>query len=300
MHDNTPDEHIPLLKGVGFRHFNIEMSCFGDGLDDAAFFAQVEKTKRVLSETGTDGVLAHAVCGRLNRAPYEEIVKETVRHVRACDILGIPDLVVHPLYASEFHPRQMYEFNRQFYRDILAETKDSQTHLLIENFADTEVNGSCLCSGADMSDFLDYLGEDDRVGACWDTAHCSLSRAPRDDQYAGIKALGGRLRALHISDNFGMPNQHWHSFPFSGIINFDAVLCALAEIGYRGAFNYEASYIVREPWMPPKRRKEWTHPTDETFRPKLWAPPLSLKLKAEELLYETGKYMLEQYGLFEE
>ena len=42
--------------------------------------------------------------------------------------------------------------------------------------------------------------------------------------------------------NFG--NIHHHSWPFAGIINFDEVMIALKEVGYRGYFNFEASYTL--------------------------------------------------------
>ena len=293
------DEKIRLIGKSGFRHINLELTDDPGRLDGDDWEEKIERIRVALEESGTDCVLAHAVCERYGTMPYEEIVEETRRDIVACERLGIPDLVVHPLYPAGLGAAGIYSFNRQFYADLYATRPDTPVHLLVENMADTEFAPAVFSSGEELLDFLNYTG-DPRLGACWDTAHGNLNRPPRDDcQYTSIKALGDRLRALHVSDNFGK-GLHWHSFPFNGSINFDQVLCALTEIGYKGAFNFEASYIMRSSNFPPVRRKPWTHPTDPTFTPKLLEPSLELRMQAERLLYSTGKYLLEQYGVFED
>ncbi|MBR6748824.1 MAG: hypothetical protein IKM07_07775, partial [Clostridia bacterium] len=111
--------------------------------------------------------------------------------------------------------------------------------------------------------------------------------------------LGKYLRALHVSDNFSH-GLHWHSFPYSGIVNFDSIIYALIDMGYEGYFNFEAPYIVRPAYCCPLIRNDWKHPTRNEYQNLLTDPPLKLVMMAEELLYETGRHMLEQYGIFEE
>ena len=293
----TMPDRIRLIREAGFKHINLELTDATGRLDEDDWKDRVTAIKAALEESGADCVLAHAMCENLKEESYETIVAETLRDVTACETLGIPDLVVHPLYPEGVDRAGAVDYNRGFYAELLSASKGSPVRLLIENMADTECPVA-FSTGEEMAAFLDLVG-DDRLDACWDTAHGNLNDPPRTDQYSSIKALGDRLFALHVSDNFGK-RLHWHSFPFNGSINFDSILSALTEIGYRGAFNFEASYIMRNAKMPPVRRNKWTHPTDPAFVPKLADPPLELIMQAEKLLYATGKYVLEQYGCFED
>lgn len=293
----TMPDRIRLISKAGFRHINLELTDEVGRLDGDDWKDRVAAIAAALKESGADCVLAHATCENLNEESYDAIVSETLRDVSACETLGIPDLVVHPLYPEGKDRDGVVDFNRRFYSDLLSASKGSPVRLLIENMADTECEVG-FSTGEQMAAFLDLMGEE-RLGACWDTAHGNLNAPPRNDQYSSIKALGDRLFALHVSDNFGK-RLHWHSFPFNGSINFDSILAALTEIGYGGAFNFEASYIMRNAKMPPVHRNKWSHPTDPDFAPKLTDPPLELIMQAEKLLYATGKYLLEQYGCFED
>ena len=295
----TMPERIRLISEAGFKHINLELTDAVGRLDGDDWKEKVKEIKAALRDNGVDCVLAHATCENLKEATYDEIVSETLRDITACLELGIPDLVVHPLFPEGADRNGIFDYNRAFYRELLSSSKGSPVRLLVENTADTECAVPAFATGEDLSAFLDFVNED-RLGACWDTAHGNLNAPPRDNtQYESITALGSRLYALHVSDNFGR-RLHWHSFPFSGSVNFDSILSALTDIGYRGAFNFEASYIMRNATMPPVRRNKWTHPKDPGFVPKLTDPPLELIMQAEKLLYATGKYLLEQYGAFEE
>ena len=293
----TMPDRIRLIREAGFKHINLELTDETGRLDGDDWKERVDAIAKALKETGADCVLAHATCENLKEESYDSIVSETLRDVSACETLGIPDLVVHPLYPEGVDRAGAVDFNRGFYADLLSASKGSPVRLLIENMADVECEVA-FSTGEEMAAFLDLVG-DDRLCACWDTAHGNLNAPPRTDQYESITSLGDRLRALHVSDNFGR-RLHWHSFPFNGSVNFDSILVALTEIGFRGAFNFEASYIMRNAKMPPVRRNKWTHPTDPAFAPKLTDPPLELIMQAEKLLYATGKYVLEQYGCFED
>ena len=293
----TMPERIVQIAEAGFKHINLELTDAVGRLDGDDWKDRVAAIAAALKENGADCVLAHAMCENLREESYDTIVSETLRDVTACETLGIPDLVVHPLYPDGMDRADVVDFNRGFYSDLLSASRGSPVRLLIENMADVECEVG-FSTGEQMAAFLDLMGED-RLGACWDTAHGNLNAPPNHDQYVSIKALGNRLRALHVSDNFGK-KLHWHSFPFNGSINFDSILAALTEIGYTGAFNFEASYIMRNAKMPPVHRNKWTHPTDPAFVPKLNDPPLELIMQAEKLLYATGKYLLEQYGCFED
>ena len=295
----TMPERIRLISEAGFKHINLELTDAVGRLDGDDWETKIEEIRAALGAYGVDCVLAHATCEKLTEATYDEIVGETLRDAVACEKLGVRDLVVHPLYPDGADRDGIFDYNRAFYRELIASSKGSNVRFLIENMADVECAVPAFATGADMAAFLDFANED-RLGACWDVAHGNLNAPPRDNaQYESLTALGERLCALHVADNFGR-RLHWHTFPFNGSVNFDSVLSALRDVGYRGAFNFEASYVMRNATMPPVRRNKWTHPTDASFVPKLTDPPLELIMQAEKLLYATGKYLLEQYDAFED
>ncbi len=289
-------DSLRLLAKTRFKYFNIYFSGVNERLNGEDWERKVDAIAAAAKETGAGMVLAHAVCGS-RQMEYDGLVEESARAVRACERLGIPDCVVHPLYDPALNAREVCALNRQFYADIYSLCPGTAVHILTENSADIEVAGHAFASGADLTESLEYAGEP-RLGVCWDTSHCALNRPPRDNQYDGIKALGRHLRALHVSDNFA-DGRHWHTFPYNGVINFDSILCALLDIGYQGYFNFEAPYIVRETVCLPALRKSWDAPPPHAGEARLMEPPVHIKLMAEDMLYEIGRYMLEQYGVFE-
>ena len=289
-------DSLRLLAGTKFRYFNVYFSGANERLNGDDWERKVAAVAAAAKETGAGMVLAHAVCGS-RQMEYNGLVEESARAVRACGTLGIPDCVVHPLYDPALSSRDVFAMNRQYYLDIFSCCPGTTVHILTENSGDTEMPGQALSSGAELASFLDFTGED-RLGVCWDTAHCGLNRPPMDDQYRNIMTLGRAVRALHVSDNFA-DGRHWHSFPYNGVLNFDSILCALLDSGYQGYFNFEAPYIVRESVCLPALRKPWDAPPPHTGETRLMEPPVRIKLAAEDMLYEIGRWMLEQYGVFE-
>ena len=82
------------------------------------------------------------------------------------------------------------------------------------------------------------------------------------------------------------------------MINFDSVMQGLIDAKYDGYFTFEASYTLIHENNSPYTRQAWEY-NGETVR-KLISPPIELKRQAVDLLYETGKYILETYNCFEE
>lgn len=295
----STDKAIEWIAKSSFRHINVELAEDGEIMYDHGekWDAYIRSIKAALENSGANGVLAHSVSYRLRNSRYEEIVECAKRDVRACHELGIPDCVVHP-FSADLSMKELYRLNQRFYLDIIDGTKDCNVNVLTENGGDSEQTISFMTNGADIREFVDSVNRE-RFGVCWDVSHGNLNRPPKNDQYRNVFALGDKLRALHVSDNFGPGHYHHHNFPLAGVINFDSLICALIDIGYKGIFNFEASYTVRQPKMMPVSRNEWTPPEGRKHEDRL-RPTADLKLKAVELLYDIGKFMLDAYGIFEE
>ena len=76
--------------------------------------------------------------------------------------------------------------------------------------------------------------------------------------------------------------------------NYDEILSALIEIGYKGCFTMEADNVYYG------FRYLRAHPEAQKYGSRFAVPPLKLKEMSEKLLWETGKYILDTYGLYEE
>ena len=219
---------------------------------------------------------------------------ELTRSLRACAKLGIPQVVIHARWDFGIpYPDGMEKFfayNKGLYEGLFPVMEETGVKVLIENSCEANMGPACyFMTGRDMVDFLDFAGHP-LLGAVWDTGHANC-RGNR--QYDDLTALGGRLDGVHIHDNDGRCDEH--TAPFLGTTDWDSVIRGLADIDYKGYFTFECDNF-------PMRGGGWPYcrHNDEPETAKLQNPSLELKLMAENYLYETGKYLLEKYGICEE
>ena len=137
----------------------------------------------------------------------------------------------------------LYESVRERNRDIVGQLADhAKTEgvgIAIENICDKPAPRRRFGTTVDELLWLVEQTDPATVGVCWDVGHAHIAGL---DQYRAIKALGPSLRATHIQDNDGSADQH--RLPYEGTIDWSAVLRALREIDYRGAFNLEVGGAV--------------------------------------------------------
>ena len=299
------EEKVAYFKGTNFKYINLEQSgdtpeLRSENYDDWKSFA--ERCARVAEESGLEYVLSHAPClhnpvfealeDRSNEQ-YRANVRDIRRSIEVCNYLKIPHIVIHACASSSFTKETFYKYNTMFYNDLLDLAEKYGVTILTENW---DNDASLFSTGGQMREFIDSM-DHPLLGACWDTAHGNLAaNAKAIGQYENIIALGDKLQGLHISDNFG--NCHHHSWPFAGIINFDQVMQGLCDVGYKGYFNFEASYTILHHRNMPYHRKPWEHGGKTVTT--LLDPPIEIKQQAVDLLYNIGKYILETYDCFEE
>jgi sugar phosphate isomerase/epimerase len=56
-----------------------------------------------------------------------------------------------------------------------------------------------------------------------------------------IRALGGRVKTLHVSDGTGVQEKHWLPCSGKGVNDWVAILSALNDVGYSGPFMFEVA-----------------------------------------------------------
>jgi sugar phosphate isomerase/epimerase len=182
------------------------------------------------------------------------------------------------------------ERNVGIFKKLIPYAEKYGIRLLIENTGWT-VNNTNLSTADDLNEILDRI-DHPLFGVCWDTGHANLCDL---DQYAELKKLGSRLEGLHVHDNYGTraPGCDLHQFPYWGNVNFDGVISALLEIGYKGTFNFEVDNPVRRSGAIPFVK-------DGVEQKKLEMMSPALRQQMETFLFAIGKQMLEKYDCFEE
>ena len=293
------EEAIKSFRDSKFKYINLEQEAFVEELydeSDRGWKTLAERWGNAAEYAGVQFVASHAPCLRLFEKPGEELYRRNLlairNSIRVCSELGIDRIVVHTSQRRDFTGRELYEKNKKFYSELFDLMERYNIRVLTENWAVDEYH---LVTGADVCEFVEYI-DHPLLGICWDTAHGNISKRAREaGQYENIMACGDKLWGLHIADNFG--DCHHHSWPFAGSINFDSVMQGLVDVGYEGSFTFEASYTLLHKNNLPRKREGWEYKGEQVSR--LLNPTLELKKQAVELLYETGKYILGEYGWFE-
>ena len=300
----TVPEKVKCFRDTKFKYINLELGCPPSLLseNDGEWRIYAEQLRTAAEEAGVSYVLAHAPCLHdavveamedPTNALYRRNVRAIRRAIEICHALSIPRIVIHACIAPSFSEADLYRYNKMFYGDLLDLAERYGIFVLTENWDHDRTH---LSTGKQLRALVDAIGHP-RMGVCWDTAHGNLAESSRAiGQYENLIAIGDKLKAVHLSDNFG--DVHHHSWPFAGIINFDEVVQGLLDVQFDGYFNFEASYTLLHHNNPPYRRAAWEREGKTVTT--LLDPTVALKQKATDLLYEIGRHLLECYGCFEE
>ena len=286
-------ERITEMHRAGFRYIDLSMYGFTpdcvymqEGWRDEAM-----RLREAAERLGMKFVQAHSQGGNpLSDDPdhVEFLFDATVRSIEICEILGIKNTVVHNGQSKGMKKNEWFEKNRDFYARLFPAMEKCGVNVLCENSTAANMGGRYFINcGKDMRDFIDFV-DHPMIHGCWDTGHANCE----GNQYDEIMALGDELYAIHYNDNRGSRDEH--VAPFFGTLNHDEVMCALIDVGYKGYFTLECISTLRPSkyWLGDRR--------DFPKAARLSEPQLFMQRHVEALMYETSKWMLESYGLFEE
>ena len=157
------------------------------------------------------------------------------RVLEVCGILGVKWAVNHPgtVQKTTDYAAKSKKACIEYFSPQIETAKKHGVGFAIENLFDSGGNRSYCGTVEELIDLVDSF-KDDSVGICWDFGHGNLMYP---DQTEPLKQIGSRLKMTHVHDNNGQSDQHLP--PFSGNIDWPAVVRALREIGYTGAFSFE-------------------------------------------------------------
>jgi sugar phosphate isomerase/epimerase len=247
------EESIRACAAAGYQHLDFgftELKLISPFFGASEWEAEIEGYGRLAEGLGIDFVQAHAVIVDFCNpgGGGEKDLELFRRSLRGAGMLGVPWIAAHPStgVSGGKLAEDTRERNAAFFREMADYARPFNVGIALENMWGKTPEG--ISRYAVRAEELLRLIEDidrENVGACWDVEHGSVEKL---DQGAAIRLLGGRLKAVHISDETG-PN-NIHILPYSGFVNWEEVMEALAAIDYQGAFAFEIQHYL--PAMPMK------------------------------------------------
>lgn len=236
---------VRLISQAGFDALDFSMFdneenkwLFSDG-----FEKKLDEAKKTADEYGVFFNQAHAPFPSMSLTDEKynaEIRPKLIRAIEAAGILGVKNIVVHPVCF----PEDKKEKNLRLYNELLPYAKAANVKIALENMWGRDkrrgVISPNVCSVAEeLADYYDSL-DPEWFSICLDIGHIGLVG---EYEYDFIKALGGkRLTCLHVHDNDYVHDSHMA--PFTMRLPWDDIAKALNEINYSGDLTLEADNFL--------------------------------------------------------
>ena len=137
------------------------------------------------------------------------------------------------------------EENAEMYFELLPFAKEHGVKIATENMWNwnDELNQAAPAACSHHDDFVKHIDlvNDEYFIACLDIGHAEM-RGLETTAEKMIKALGPRLGALHVHDND--KHNDSHQIPFTMQIDFDKMIAALKDVGYKGDMTLECDAYI--------------------------------------------------------
>lgn len=163
----------------------------------------------------------------------------SMRAIEQAAAWGVDCAAIHPrsFTKTDYDADREYDAALTFLRPFCERARSCGLALGIEIMRGAGASAPARIRrfGTD-TDVLIRLADELETGVCWDTGHGHISLQA---QGKSIRKIGGRLKMVHINDNFAEDDVHLA--PFLGRIDWAEVMKALKDIGYDGSLNLEVT-----------------------------------------------------------
>ena len=289
LHCSNDIEKITELKNAGFKYADLSMygnearAYMHDGWKE-----DIKKLKDHADKIGIKFIQAHSPAFETLETldpneNWQEKLEETIRSIEICGELGIPVTVVHAGVKRNTGREETLKLNKEFYQLLVPTMEKTGVCVLVENAPIKDNQGRYYFnSGERLKEFIEYFNHP-LLHACWDIGHGNFFQSQYDD----IITLGEHIYAIHYNDNDGGP-QDCHKMPFLGTLDNDEAMRALIDVKYKGAFTFESTDTVKSKLFQFDKKMNVQNKSIEIVR------------AVEKALYQTGKYLLTTYGVYED
>ena len=241
----TPEQCLRICKDAGFR----TVAYFPDFTSDA-WEREVNAAAEAVNRLDMTIDQVHAPYNFYAHRPLEVFQEQLKRSIEAVKRMGGSYLVFH---ADEYHPKPGEAFDADlalatvyeiFAPHVENALKNGITPVFENAFEDhhrvSPKERSHFCG--EISELLAVFARfnDPRIGCCWDFGHGKLATGTTERHVQAIKTMGNRIVCTHIHDNYYQKDLHLP--PFMGEANWEMLMKAMKEIGYRGNLTFELGY----------------------------------------------------------
>ena len=289
MYARNYEECVKFIHDAGFRYIDF-------GMTDRRYYTsptwkdEVKRLRDYAESLDMKFVQMHSPEGNpFNLEKREDLIELTKRSIEVCEIMGIPQTVVHSGCKEWISKEEYFESTLDFYKALFPTMEKTGVNVLIENTSSCNLPAEkyyLFLTGQQMVEFLDYANHP-LLHAVWDTGHGNTE----GNQYDQVTALGKHLYGIHVHDNSGKSDEH--KIPYFGTINMDDLMNGLVDVGYEGYFTFEVLNTLKYTISGKSRRSF-------EGEKKLLNPTVEMQIDVDRLLYTIGKHCLTSYGVFEE
>ena len=163
----------------------------------------------------------------LDEAARKKAVEYAALWIRRAGAAGFRYAVIHPSgepIADADREATMLAAEASL-RTLAAVAREAGIVLAVENLPRT-------CLGKNSAELLALVSVDPDLRVCFDTNHLLC-----EDTLSFMEAVKDKLVTLHVSDYDFVNERHW--LPGGGLVDWEALMRKLDEIGYTGVFMYE-------------------------------------------------------------
>lgn len=247
-------ESMRRCKATGFDLLDISFSRSGGDknhpLNSHNWEKWIDEVAEEAGKLGVEFIQAHIPFYRIpdsrlyNTEEREFCERAKYRSIHACGVLGVKWAVEHLFHSIEDQcdaPKNKKD-NLRYFEPFVESAKKINVGIAFENLFPRPERSCYIRYPSTHWELIDFVDtwNDPSVGICWDFGHANLLYK---DQSEPLLAMGKRLKAVHVHDNYGKDDNHLA--PFLGRINWRDVMKALKEIEYSGTFDMELGNLTK-------------------------------------------------------
>ncbi|WP_276496758.1 sugar phosphate isomerase/epimerase family protein [Pontibacter litorisediminis] len=247
----TP-EKLTYAKSVGVSYVEASgMSLFLDGnrnfkLSDEEIIKRLADAKKAADAAGIKVWSVHMPYGQnidlsiINEEDRQDVVEKHKKLIAFLKILEPQIILFHPSYYLDLNERDRRK--SQLIKSATELNKAVQSInsiMVIENMLGPEL----LASNGRERPLMRSVEETVEIFARLpNTIYSAIDMNHIKNPENLIKAMGSRLKTVHIADGTGAAENHFFPCSGEGKNDWNAILGALEAVGYNGPFMYESAY----------------------------------------------------------
>lgn len=162
-----------------------------------------------------------------------------VRAMEAAAVLGAKRIVVHAVKIPEEHGGiNLLDYNAEFYRSLAPYCRTFGIKIAVENLFTSDRRCGCyrgvVGTPEEQCALIRRIGSPD-FSACVDLGHAALTGT---EPAVYLRRMDPTLlECLHVQDLDYLKDRHF--LPFGGTLDWNGILSALRDVGYKGDVSFE-------------------------------------------------------------